>query len=223
MTVGSLCRYLPVALITALAACTYPAAAPADGGTREGALSEGRYRHHDLGWTFMVPPGWKLMSAEEIAHHTGRGARMLEKTVGAPIEQQQIDLLYLKHGRTSMFTSVHQRISDEDGPYDQQQEALFEVIAQAYRDAKIPIRTERGSETIGGTIFQLLHVRMLTKDLKSVAVHQYMYSGQIGQDDLVVSVTAPDGDDLETGLSAWRASTFDPISAVPAAVGTTVH
>ncbi len=211
MTFVSMCRCLPLALLFALSTGLYPDAASAEGTTTkpEGTLSEGRYEHRGLGWRFAVPPGWNLMSEADIARHTGKGTRVVERSLGAPIEQRQIDLLYLEHGRATKFTSVRQRIRDEDGPLAEQQEALFEVVAQAYRDSKIPIRTERESETIDGVSFQVLHVDMLSKDRKKVAVQQYMYSGQVGPDDLVVSITSADDDDLETGLTAWRGSTFD--------------
>jgi hypothetical protein len=175
----------------------------------EGQLTDGRYHHAQLGWRFTLPQGWQVMSREDVARITGKGKDLIEKTIGTAVQELHFDLLYLKRGPVTSFTSTRQRFDPEYGTYAEQQDALFEVILSAYREAGIPVRTERGSEMIDGVEFQLTHVWMLSKDRKKEVAQQYAYDGLLGSEGLTVSITSGEAEDLKAGLAAWRASRFD--------------
>jgi hypothetical protein len=209
-------RVVLFALCAATAGCgqgaSEPAARPVDPSAES---SSARYHHPGLGWTFPRPPDWQTMSQAEIERVSGRGREMIERTLDGEIEDHSTPLLYLEHGPGTRFTSVRQPLQRQDGPYPEQQKVLFEVVAQSYRDAGIPIEVERGSETIDGVEFQRMHVRMLSKDRSKEVAQQYVFDALLGEQSLLVSVTSAHAGDLEAGLAAFRASRF---ARKPAAV-----
>lgn len=201
------CLHLPLSVLLFLAGCDASHSQPVS--VSEGTLTDGRYHHPGLGWRMSVPPGWTVMSIEDIRSYTGKGRELVEKSLGEDIEENQTDLLYLRGGAHSAFTSARQPIDESDGPYSETQKALFEVVAQAYRTAGIPIRIERRQETIAGVTFELMHVSLRSREGNHEIAQQYMYDARIGQQSLTVSVTAGDAEEREQGLRAWRASTFE--------------
>lgn len=209
MILGFSWRCLSLAFITALAVCGPAAAADPATDPVEGELKDGRYHHPELGWRFTLPEGWKVMTRDDVERITGNGKELIEKTIGTAVEGGHVDLLYLKRGPITSFTSTRQRFDPQYGSYEEQQDTLFKVIVQAYREAGIPVRTQRSSEKIGGVTFQLTHVWMLSKDRKTEVAQQYAYDGRLGMEGLTVSITSADAADLEAGLAAWRASRFE--------------
>ena len=198
---------LPLLALLFLAGCDASQSQPAS--VAEGTLTDGRYHNAALGWSMTLPSGWTVMPPEDIRKFTGRGREIVEKSVGGTIEENQVDLLYLRGTRQSAFTSARQPFDESDGPYSEQQEALFEVVTQAYGTAGIPTRVERRQETIGGVTFELLHISMRSREGDREVAQQYMYDALFGKQSLTVSVTAGDAAEREAGLRAWRASTFE--------------
>jgi hypothetical protein len=180
---------------------------------REGTLTDGRYDNALLGWSMPVPPGWTVMSLEDIRSYTGKGREMVEKSLGEPIEENQVDLLYLRGGPHSGFTSARQPVEKLDGPYEEVQEQLFEVLAQAYRTADIPVRVAHRQETIDGVTFELMHVSMRAREDDREVAQQYMYDARLGEHGFTVSITAIDPADLAGGWRGWRWCWFGRVRA----------
>lgn len=192
------------------AGCDLPGEPAARAIDRSAESSSERYHHPGLGWTFPRPRDWRTMTQDEIDRVSGSGRRMIEKTVEAQVEDHSTPLLYLAKGDSTRFTSVRQPHLPQDGPYAEQQDLLFEVVAQSYRDAGIPVQVEHGRETIDGVEFRRMHVRMLARDGRREVAQQYVYDALLGEQSLLVSVTSAIPADLEAGLAAWRGSRFAP-------------
>jgi hypothetical protein len=192
---------LPI-LLCLLASCSSQPASDAD------------YHHAPLGWTMPIPRGWRVLPAEEVARIVEKGKDVMERSLGAPIEATQTELLYLKRGNLSVFTSDLQVHQPSDGvSYAQRQDEVIAAVLQAYRDADIPFRHERAKETVGGVEFSVLSVTLLARDGGRIIADQRMYDALIGEHEFNVSLTTQALADRDTLLSAWRASRFQPAAA----------
>lgn len=213
-----LCALLPLTLALVLVACggeSTPATVSA------GEIRGDEYHYPDLGWTMPIPPGWRVLSASELRQINEKGRRMIETTTGEAIVDASVKLIFLRESPTNLFTSAAQ-LHDEatDGPYAENQNLMFDVILQSYRDAGIPIRHAREHENIDGISFEVLHVTLLSPDASEEVSQQRMYLALLGPTSLTVSVTASDERQRNAMLTSWRASKFDR-SAWTSAQGST--
>ena len=178
----------------------------------EGQSAPGRYDDPVLGWSMQRPPGWSVMSPDEVDAQARKGRALLEETLGERVEMNHTNLLHLRSNRKSVFTSTREYYDESAGPYAAVQETLFQAVRESFATADIPIRVERRRETIDGVAFQLMQVSMRARDDESREImQQYLYNALVRNQCFTVTVTAVttvDDAELEAGLRAWRASKF---------------
>ncbi|MAS97267.1 MAG: hypothetical protein CMO55_29090 [Verrucomicrobiales bacterium] len=169
-----------------------------------------KFTDDQIGWTVSYPAYMSRLSDEEIAEIENTGEELMEDAAGGEIEKNHRNLLYLKKGETSSFTSASEPFDEEiDGPYSETQEALYDLIVQAYEGTGLPVEHERGEAMIDGLTFQTLTVRLFAPEKKQVLVTQIAYDRLMGgKESVMISINWHDEEDRELLEKIVQSSKF---------------
>jgi hypothetical protein len=169
-----------------------------------------KFECEELGWTFEYPASWKVLSAAEIAEIEGQGKTAVEGIVNEEIEMNNKNILYLKKNPLNSFTSTMQAYdSVTDGPYEENQAMLTQLIIETYQDQGIQFDFKTGKTKIDGLESTTLESTIYSPDRKQVIMQQVMYDRLFGgKTSLTMSINYSNEADKTTLLNIIQSSGF---------------
>jgi hypothetical protein len=164
----------------------------------------------ELGWTFEYPASWKVLSPAEIAEIEGRGKTAVEGTVNEEITMNNKNILYLKKNPLNSFTSTMQAYDSlTDGPYEENQAMLTQLIIETYQKQGIQFDFKTGKTKIDGLEFSTLESTIYSPDRKKVIMQQIMYDRLFDRKySLTMSVNYSNEADRKTLIALLQSSHF---------------
>ena len=178
-------------------------------GLLDGRIENNQYINEGLGWVMTIPPDWKVNTRDEIARIEGIGQNAIEKSYGEKIPPCHTPLLYLTRNAFNRFTSTAQMFYPKiDGTYRENQDTLFAVVLQTFRDQGLNIRHARSHATLGGIRFETLHITMFTPDGERIILRQIIYDALINNRSLTLSLLYNNDQDKIAMLDAMKQSRF---------------
>lgn len=129
------------------------------------------------GWKTQYSSTWTIVSQEEIDATEGKGKEAIEKTVETEIEPTgHRNLIWLKKDRFNSFMSSTQAFDEAvDGPYEETQAMINQVILDTYKNNNLQFDVKNGEERIDGLAFTTMTVTLYSPDRKQVLLTQVVY------------------------------------------------
>ena len=125
-----------------------------------------------IGWHITYPDNLSILTNEEIAVIEGRGL----EAIGEDVPFIHKNLIWLKKDQFNSFTSNTQPYDPElDGPYEENQKLLQEMILETYRNNGVEFDSETGTYEIDGLTFQTMKTKIYTPDRGKVILTQVMF------------------------------------------------
>lgn len=162
------------------------------------------------GWSARYPKSWPVLGAAEIARMEGRGEEALEDAAGAQLELSHRNLLWLKKDDFNSMTSNYQRFDPNiDGPYEETERLVTEVLETAYRQNKMQFDTRRGNAMLDGLDFTTWEAIIYTPDRSDTLMTQVMYMRLIDSNiALTLNINYGNRADRDTLLAIINSSKF---------------
>lgn len=162
----------------------------------------------EIGWTSKFPESFEIMAPEEIDRVEGRGQTAMEETVEEELVLTHKNLLWLRKDAFNSFTSNSQPFDPAtDGSYEENQEALGQIIEETYRSQGIQFETKYGSTEIDGLEFSTMETVLYTPDRKKVLMNQIMYDRLInGTASLTLNINYNNDEDRDALLGIIKSS-----------------
>jgi len=193
-------------VLTVVLGCSKP---PPPVELTEGDILDGVYRNERLGWKFPIPKDCTALSKSEIKRLEDVGHEAIADTLSHEYTSYHVPLLYLRKGQSNVFASAAQAYDPKKhGDYREQQQAVFDVLLNAYRSQDIPIESQRSEERIDGLVFDVLEVTIYTNNKKTILLRQCYYDRLINDRSLMVSIIYHNERDKQALLEALRQSKF---------------
>jgi hypothetical protein len=174
----------------------------------KGSINGYKYTYNEIGWSFDIPDGWSVRSAEEIARVRGIAKEAFLETLNQDVPLTPTPLLYLHNGKNNRFTS-------EAGVYDQSPD-IYEANADQLNAQLQELFNSKGLKTSGnkskikinGINFLVYGTNILSQDRKKVLAKSIMYTALIDNIDFVMSYTCVDRKECKKIESAILSSSF---------------
>ncbi len=134
------------------------------------------YKNEEVGWTFNYPGDWKVLSNDEIQMIELGGSEAIEKTLGQEIESTNNNLLYLQKDENNTFTSTLNSFDPAiDGSYSENQQSIFQIIIETYRNQGIQFDYKVGNTEVDGLEFATFESTLYAPETKDVLFNQIIY------------------------------------------------
>lgn len=139
--------------------------------------------------SLVLPDGWDVMTAKEIENMEERGIELLQETTGMPVESFHEYLLQIrKDAFNSLLINKQIYNPEEDGPYDELQEMLFEIVLETITAQGLSIEHDIEEEQLDGFAFKRLNIKLFDpKRDNKVILYQNVWDGLIGNHSVLIN------------------------------------
>ena len=202
-------KYVPLSLILALFTLYSCAELDPNKQIDEGHVANGTYESKELGWTIVIPEGWKIIAKDKIEAREEKGKAILEESAGVEIDISGLKrLISFQRDQFNIFGSTSEpQVEEFPGEYDQNRKAINDLIYNAFLSQGIRTDTSSGIEVIQGLEFHAFYTTIFSPEGEKL-FNQIMYSRMINGYDFGMTLTYNNEEDKQTMMDAIKQSKF---------------
>ncbi|MEO9531848.1 MAG: tetratricopeptide repeat protein [Crocinitomicaceae bacterium] len=193
-------------------ACSLFTLIACNNGNNPNALSESYfYEYEPIGWSIEVPPGYELVSTEEVTERNEKGQEKVEQLSGQDIDFVQTkDLLNFKYDEGNVFaSSVEPFFEEYPGEWLDVNAFVKDLISTGYdAEGLIHEMSPDVSTIIGGIEFQTYDIIFYDEE-GAIIMEQYFYNALINELSFSAYLTLTDATIKEDMINIFEASTFE--------------
>jgi len=175
----------------------------------DGVITGEEYHSKEIGWTFLIPKGWEIISKEKVEENTKNGLEAIESIVGEVDYSGLKQLLNLQKDQFNSFLSTREAFKIEyPNEWEENNNMLKEIIYAAYKERGMKADTSSSVVIIDSVKFNVFHIKIYTPDKKKVLLSQDMYGSYINGYDFGVNLNYNNENDKKQLLNSLLNSKF---------------
>lgn len=168
------------------------------------------YNSKEIGWTIIIPAGYKLISKAKIDVNDQKGKEAIGQVYNGEVTVDSLQhLASFQKNQFNIFDSTIERYDEKrPGEYEKNNQELRKLIFDTYSNQKIKADTSSGKETIQGHVFHAFYIKIYGPNGEPL-MNQIMYGTLINGYDFGVNINYNNEIDKNLLINAFKKSKFD--------------
>src|SRR5436190_2260788 len=168
------------------------------------------YSVKEIGWSAKLPKEWTVVSKRESEKNSERGQKYIEESLGKKIDASGlIELIMISKNKFNSFISTMEPFDEStEGPYDDQNYFVHNLIKETYQSKNIHAEYEIGATRVDGVMLDWFYSKIFSPDKKNIILRQKMFSALINGYDFSMTISYNNETDEQTLINIVNSSKF---------------
>lgn len=189
-------------LISILLACN------SDSPKQEKVLSQS-YTSKEIGWTIVIPAGYKLTSQVKMNADDKKGKEAIGKVYDGEIKSDSLKHLvsFMKNQFNAFNSTIEPYTESEEGEYAANNQLIKKLLFDTYHKQGIKIDTSSAKIKVKNQDFNAFYIKIYGPN-GDVVLNQIMFNRMVNGYDFGVNINYNNEDDKNMLMNAFMSSNF---------------